>query len=220
MRNYWVPSKNASPANGAGTRSALLCLLAMAPIAWAQNTSGIYTCVDAQGRTITSDRPIAACIDREQRELNKAGIVKRVVPPSYTAEEQAVINAKRKLVENEQARIAEEKRRNRALLLRYPNQGVHDKERTEALALIEDVVLAVHKRSRTLAEQRKEIDAELEFYQNDVKKAPTALKRRIEDNEDQMKAQQRFLLDQAQEKQRVTARFDEELAKLRQLWAQ
>jgi hypothetical protein len=200
--------------------SALLCLLAHVPFAAAQNTGGIYTCVDGSGRTITSDRPIAACLDREQRELNRAGIVKRVVPPSYTAQEQAAINAKRKLVEIEQARIAEEKRRDRALLLRYPNQAVHDKERADAVTLIEDVVLAVNKRSRTLADQRKEIDAELEFYQNDVSKAPAWLKRRIDDNAEQVKIQQRFLQDQAQEKQRVTARFDEELAKLRRLWAQ
>ena len=215
-----MSSKYFSPVNGLGARSALLGLLAMAPMAWAQNTGGIYTCVDARGRTITSDRPIASCLDREQRELNKAGIVKRVVPPSYTAEEQASINAKRKVVEAEQARIAEEKRRDRALLLRYPNQSVHDKERGDAIALIEDVILAVNKRGRTLAEQRKEIDTELEFYQNDASKAPAWLKRRIDDNAEQMKVQQRFLVDQAQEKQRVTARFDEELTKLRKLWAQ
>ena len=188
--------------------------------AQAQHTGSIYTCTDAQGRRITSDRPIPACVDREQRELNKAGIVKRVVPPSYTAEEQAVIDAKRRVVEAEQARIAEEKRRDRALLLRYPSQAVHDKERADALAQIEDVILAVNKRSRTLMEQRKEIDTELEFYQNDANKAPPVLKRRIEDNAQQMKVQQRFLADQAQEKQRVTARFDEELVRLRKLWAQ
>ncbi len=34
-----------------------------------------------------------------------------------------------------------------------------------------------------------------------------------------MDVQKRFLADQAQEKQRVNARFDEELAKLKQLWA-
>ena len=220
MRKPWVPSNNASPANSVRPLSALLCLLTMAPLAWAQNTGGIYSCVDARGHTITSDRPIAACLDREQRELNKAGIVKRVVPPSYTAEEQAAITAKRKLVDAEQARLAEEKRRDRALLLRYPNQAVHDKERADAIALIDDVILAVNKRGRTLIEQRKEIDTELEFYQNDANKAPTALKRRIEENAEQMKSQQRFLIDQAQEKQRVTTRFDEELVRLRRLWAQ
>ncbi|OYX12745.1 MAG: DUF4124 domain-containing protein, partial [Acidovorax sp. 32-64-7] len=39
------------------------------PCAWAQqsNTGSIYTCVDRQGRRLTADRPIAECLDREQR---------------------------------------------------------------------------------------------------------------------------------------------------------
>jgi hypothetical protein len=220
MRKAFVPLNTRSFASSARWRNALLCLLAIAPLAWAQNTGGIYTCVDARGRTITSDRPIAACLDREQRELNKAGIVKRVVPPSYTAQEQAAIDNKRKQVEAEKAQIEEERRRDRALLMRYPNQAMHDKERSEAIALIDDVMQAVNKRGKTLAQQRKEIDVELEFYQGDASKAPPWLKRRIEDNAEQMKSQQRFLMDQAQEKQRISARFDDELVKLRKLWAQ
>ena len=43
---------------------------------------GIYSCVDARGRTITADRPIADCSDREQRELNPSGTVKRKVEPT------------------------------------------------------------------------------------------------------------------------------------------
>ncbi|HET7868163.1 MAG TPA: DUF4124 domain-containing protein, partial [Burkholderiaceae bacterium] len=29
--------------------------------------SGIYSCTDARGRRLTSDRPIIECLDREQR---------------------------------------------------------------------------------------------------------------------------------------------------------
>ena len=58
--------------------------------------AAIFTCVDAQGRRITSDRPIAACMDREQRELSSSGSVKRVIPPEPTAEERATLDAKRK----------------------------------------------------------------------------------------------------------------------------
>lgn len=180
---------------------------------------GIYTCTDAQGRRITSDRPIPACLDREQRELGKMGIVRRVVPPSYTADERAQLDQKRKAEEEQLARVAEEKRRDRALLIRYPNQGVHDKERAEALSQIDEVVNAVIKREVSLVEQRKDIDAELEFYKGDVNQAPAWLKRKLEDNEKQLQVQKRFLGEQNQEKQRINARFDEELAKLRQLWS-
>ena len=198
------------------TAALALCLLAGTAVA--QNSGGIYSCTDSKGRRLTSDRPIPECLDREQRELGSSGIVKRVVPPSYTAEERAKLEAQRKAEEMQRARVAEEKRRDRALLVRYPNQAMHDKERADALLQIDEVVGAVNKRQEALARQRKEIDVELEFYQGDVNKAPSWLKRKLEDNEQQVQIQKRFLTDQAQEKQRINARFDEELAKLKMLW--
>lgn len=36
-------------------------------------SSGIYTCIDAQGKRHTADRPIPECLDREQRLLNRDG---------------------------------------------------------------------------------------------------------------------------------------------------
>ena len=182
-------------------------------------SGGIYTCVDSQGRRHTSDRPIVACLDREQQQLGNSGTVRKTLPPSYTADERARVDAQRKAEEEQRARLLEERRRERALLIRYPNQGVHDKERADALAQVDEVIGAVHKRELALATQRKDIDAELEFYQGDASKAPNWLKRKIEDNEKQVLVQKRFLDEQVQEKQRINARFDEELAKLRQLWA-
>ena len=50
-----------------------LCALALPLLSAAQGSrpaAGIYSCVDAQGRRLTSDRPIPACVNREQRVLN------------------------------------------------------------------------------------------------------------------------------------------------------
>ena len=181
---------------------------------------GIYSCTDASGRRITSDRPITQCLDREQRELGSSGTVKRVIPPSYTADERARIEAEKRKEAEAQARIADEKRRDKALFMRYPNKAVHDRERAEALTQIDEVIAAVNKRAEALNQQRREIDTELEFYQNDPKKAPEWLRRKLEDTDHEQKTQQRFLFAQVEEKARVNARFDEELARLRRLWAE
>ena len=202
------------------TTLGILCLMGMEGV-WAQdNKGGIYSCIDSRGRRLTSDRPIPECLDREQKELNSSGIVRRIVPPSYTAEERMRLAEQRRLETAEKSRIAEEKRRDRALLIRYPSRSVHDKERAEALAQVDEVIGAVDKRYKALIEQRRELDLELEFYQNDLNKAPAWLRRKFEDNAEQQQIQQRFLSDQAMEKKRITARFDEELVKLRQLWGQ
>lgn len=191
----------------------LMCLAV--PVA-AQN---IYTCVDGKGRKITADRPIIECIDRTQQELGPTGLVKRQVGPSLTVQERTALEEKEKAAAEVRAREAEEKRRDRALLLRYPRREVHDQERVTALAQIDEVIKAASKRTVELAAQRKSINSELEFYAKDPAKAPPALKRRIEENDNSALVQKKFILDQEQEKKRVNQRFDEELVKLKQLWA-
>ena len=61
--------------------------------------------------------------------------------------------------------------------------------------------------------------AEMEFYIKDPAKAPASLKRQIAENEHSMALQQRFIGDQDAEKVRINSRFDEELGRLRPLWA-
>ena len=197
-------------------RTAIIALMLTggAGQAWSQ----IYSCVDKNGRRLTSDRPIVECLDREQEQRGATGTVRKVIPPSYTAEERERVEAKRRAENEARARVAEERRRERALLVRYPNQTVHDKERQEALAQVDEVIAAVEKRGEALKAQRKEIDTEMEFYQRDPNKAPAWLKRKLEDNKAEQQAQTRHLSEQQMEKRRINARFDEELVRLRPLW--
>lgn len=199
----------------AATAAAALALAWFSDLAMAQS---IYTCVDGKGRKITSDRPIAECTDRAQQEMSATGTVKRVLGPSLTAQERAALEDKEKQAAETRARELEDKRRDRALLLRYPNRKVHDNERALALTQIDEVILASSKRTVQLSEQRKLIDSELEFYKNDVAKAPLSVKRRVEENDSGVAVQKRFIADQELEKKRVNMRFDEELIKLKQLW--
>ena len=196
---------------------ALAGLACLGGIATAQD---IYTCVDAKGRTITADRPIAECIDRTQRELSRSGLLKRQLGPTLTMHEQTALEEKEKLAAEIRARENEEKRRDKVLLQRYPTRAAHDQERAAALVQIDEVIKASTKRRGELADQRKAIAAEFEFYVKDPSKAPGALKRKLEENDGSTAVQQKFILDQELEKKRVNQRFDEELAKLKHLWAQ
>lgn len=203
----------------------LLPLLVLAGAAWAQATggpaasSGIYSCTDARGRTITSDRRIPDCLDREQRELNPSGTIRRLIEPSYTAREQAERDERKRQAALAAARQAEERRRERALLIRYPTPVVHDRERADALAQIDAVIGAAKKRIGELGAERRKVDDELEFYKKDVSKAPDSLRRQIEDNAKSLAVQVRFVGEQEDEKQRLNARFDDERVRLKPLWA-
>jgi hypothetical protein len=195
-------------------------LLAQSAV-WAQSSpviAGVYTCVDAKGRKLTADRPIPECTDREQQVLNPSGTVQVKIGPTLTAMERTALEQKAKKEAEEQGRLGDEKRRDRALLIRYPNKGVHDKERAEALTQIAVVANAASTRSEELARQRTIIDAEMEFYKKDPSKAPAYLRRQLEENTQSQAVQKRFINEQDAEKRRVNVRFDDELVRLRQLW--
>lgn len=181
---------------------------------------GIYTCVDSKGRKITSDRPIAECMDRAQQEISAtSGAVKRTIQPQMTAAERTAAEEKEKAGAEARAQAAEEKKREKALLQRYPNKTAHDKERSLALVQVEEAIKTAAKRTQELTEQRKAINADLEFYNKDPGRTPPSLRRRVEENEMSIASQKRFIADQEVEKKRVNARFDEELGRLKPLWA-
>lgn len=195
-----------------------LCGLASAQ-AQPSATQDIYTCNDAKGRKLTSDRPIAECSDREQKLLNPSGTVKAKVAPTPTAQERSDLENKDKAEQEERARLNEEKRRDRALLVRYPSKPLHDKERAEALAQIGVVRLAAVRRVEELLSQRTAISEEMEFYKKDPAKAPPTLRRQVDEVAHSLAIQGRFIADQDAELKRVNARFEEELVRLKQLWA-
>lgn len=184
---------------------------------WAQQ--GIYTCVDAKGRRLTSDRPIADCLDREQKQLNASGTVRKTIGPSLTASERAALEEQARKANDEKLRQAEEKRRERAMLNRYPNQALHDAERVKALNAVQEVIASAVQRTQDLREQRKALEAESEFYK-DTTKMPPKLRRALDENDSMVAGQARFLANQEEEKRRVNAQFDQELARLKVLWAQ
>ena len=181
----------------AGTGMLLLALTAPLAVAQEKNSGGIYSCVDSKGRRLTSDRPIVDCLDREQKELGASGTVRRVVPPSYTAEERARLEEQRRAEELERSRIAEERRRERALLIRYPNQAMHDKERAEALKQIDEVIEAVKKRvTEALAGSARRSTKSWSSTRATPTRRRPGCKRKLEDNAQQVQIQNRFLSDQ------------------------
>lgn len=204
----------------------MLAGLGMGTGAWAQSggasggASSIYTCVDKNGRKLTSDRPIAECVDREQRELSPSGTVRRTIGPTLTAHERAAVEAQRRKDNEERLRAIEERRRERVLTTRYPDKATHDIERTAAIALIDDVSAAALQHIQVLRAQRQTLEVEMEFYRKNPNSAPMTLRRQLAENDESTQERQRFLATQAQEKRRIHQRFDVELAQLQHLWAQ
>jgi hypothetical protein len=176
----------------------------------------IYSCIDDQGRRLTRDRYIAECSHKEQYILNADGSVREVVPPTLTPDERARRDEEaRKRREDEQNR-KDAVKADRLLLQRYPDKPAHDHDREGALADSLAAIQSAEARLRELADERKRLLEEAEFYRGRL--MPPALKQRLDNNEAAAAAQRNAIANSQAEQQRINAKFDIQLERLRQLW--
>lgn len=179
----------------------------------------IYTCIDKDGRRLTSDRPIPACADREQRVLDRSGAERRRVGPTLTEHEREAQEVQRRREVQERVRQIEERRRERLLLLRYPDEAAHRKEREAAQEQANAAIDEARRRIVELQTELARLREELEFYRGDFQQAPPKLQGRKREIDEASALQQHFITQQQQKKQRIDQRFDAELEQLRRLWA-
>lgn len=196
--------------------AALVVTSALLGAAGAAPRQPIYSCVDPNGKRLTSDRPIPECANREQRVLNADGSVKRVVPPNPTADERAEAEVRESRAVLERANRQETIRRDRNLLARFPNEAAHQKARTAALDDIRKSLRLSEARLALLGKERKPLLDESEFYVGRV--MPPLLKQQLDANDASTEAQKTLLQNQQAELQRIDALYDLELERLRRLW--
>ena len=201
-------------------RSACLAgACAVALFAWtvAAHASPIYACVDANGKHITSDRPIAECLAREHRILNPDGSTREIRSPVPTADEQADQEARERAKAVRAAIEADAVRSDRNLRSRYPNEAAHQRARAAALDDVRRTVQLSQRRLDDLAAERKPLQDEAEFYVG--RPMPGLLKQQLDGNEAATEAQRTLMANQQAETRRINAAFDAELARLRAVWS-
>jgi hypothetical protein len=203
--------------------AALLCaaLLAVPASAWAQAAKapggGIYSCTDASGRRLTSDRPIPECVHREQQLLNRDGSLRAVIPPTLTPDERAEKEARERKAAEARAAHQDAIRRDRNLMQRFPNEAAHQRAREAAAEPVRLAIRNTESRLRDLAAERKPLLNEAEFYPD--RPLPPGLRQQIDANDAAMEAQRSLATNQIAELDRINALYDAELERLRRLWA-
>lgn len=198
---------------------ALLTLHALGAAGLARAAEGpsIYSCVDAGGKRLTSDRPIAECNAREQRVLNADGSVKRVVPPTLTADERADAEARERDAMAERASRQDAIRRDRNLMLRFPDESAHRKARESALDDVRKALRLSESRVAALQAERKPLMDEAEFYAGNT--MPRKLRGQIDANDASLEAQRALVQNQQLEVVRINKLYDAELERVKRLWS-
>lgn len=181
-----------------------------------QETPKIYTCVDPEGRRISSDRPIPECLSREQHLLGRDGTPRGVMPPLLSREELARREVELKEQTQVKAAQNENVRHDRMLLTRYPDQKAWDTAKQRAMAPVQARIDAARKRLESLAKEMAALNKERDALGG--KSLSADLRSRISINEGSTAGQRSVLQNQTDELARVASQFDQEKIRLDGLW--
>lgn len=191
---------------------------AVSGFANADATTAIYACEDSSGRRITSDRPIPTCMDREQRVLGTSGVERARIGPRMSEKERLEAENRQRLLRAQEHQAQEAKRREQALMQRYPRQEMHEAARKAALDQVDELIDAANLRMDNLRIERGKQAQEMAFYRKDPTLAPTSLQRQIENTEKAMDQHLRYLQARQSERRELVQRFDAELVILEPVW--
>ena len=168
----------------------------------------IYTCKDANGKTITSDRPLPECQGREGRVLSGQGATVKKIEAPLTPEQIAAREIEDQKKREDDERRREQARRDKALLNTYASVEDIESKRQRALAQVEREARESERRISMLERQALENRSESEFYKK--KQMPSDLKRRLDENEAALKAEKHLFGSKKSEVAQVNVKFDED----------
>lgn len=188
-----------------------------ASVASAQPGGNTFTCTNAKGQHVRSDRPIAECMDREQRVLGRDGSLVRIIQPAPTLQELAAKSARERRLAAEKEERREAERVDQLLLQRYPNEAAHSRAREAALEPTLSSLRQSSLRLRELDAERKPLLDEAEFYKG--RALPPKLRHQFDAIDATAAAQRSLIANQEAEVDRVNALYDTELTRLKRLWA-
>ena len=192
----------------------LLSLLSVISIAHAQK---MYMCKDANGRTITSDHPIPECADRATKELDRAGMVRREIPPPPTPEQRREQKLKEEKAKADAIVAEEQKQNDRLILARYANEQDIESSRKRALDLVQERLK--HETKDMVALEKNLAAAQAEAAaQTKAKGAPSpAVKHKTDDAEQAVQAAKKSIQAHEAELTQNNIKYDQTLKRYREI---
>ncbi len=177
----------------------------------------IYSCKDATGHTISSDRPIPECLDRAVKVRRNNGQYQRDIPPALSAEERRQAQIEQEKQKN--AELAEENRlkEERFLLAHYRSENDIELMRGRSLDALKERIRLGKEQTAAVSQLLLQLQAE---QPGNAKKSATeaaALHGRAVELEQSIKKSK--IINDAYEKEqiRINSQFDDTLKHYREI---
>lgn len=122
----------------------------------------IYRCTNAEGKVVTSDRPISECASRGMKVYSNAGRFKNNIAPPLSAEEKQKLASEAERKKREQLEEQERKKEERYLLAHYQSEADVEAARKRAVDSLID-------KKRLANEQLEGLSQLIQALQNELK---------------------------------------------------
>lgn len=178
-------------------------------------TGSIYTCKDANGRTITSDRPIQACSNLPMRELRSDGALRREIAPPLTRAQRKMLAERRARERAAELLARQERTRDRALLEAFPTMAALEQSRERQIAEIQVQIDRTYSRMVELHKELQAAQAAARAYPPG--KAPGTVKQKVAQIAGAILTEDSLVKSHIEEQEQIRQRYASDADRLRVL---
>ena len=143
-------------------KTKILCL--MAALAFAPSAFAVFKCVDEKGVTRIGETPPDECANVPMQEVSRSGAVLRTIAPSLTPAQVEAARAAEEKKKSENKALAEQARKDEALLYTYASEREIDMTRDRNIEPIKNRIKVSNERIAAVDKRIKQIEEEMEFY--------------------------------------------------------
>jgi len=198
-------------------KTSALVIAAAALLVSQPSLGALYKWVDEKGVVHYSDKVPPEAIDKGNIELNKDGVAVKRTEPAPTPEQRRAKAAE----EERQKVLAKERevveRRDRALQQSYTSEDEIDLARARALSTIESQLVSAQAYSVQLTKRKAELEARRKSFGD--KPVPAPIDHELESIGSELGKQDAFIAEKRRETAMVTARYDADKQRWRELRA-
>ena len=150
-------------------KTKILCF--MAALAFAPSAFAVFKCVDEKGVTRIGETPPDECANVPMQEVSRSGTVLRTIAPSLTPAQVEAARAAEEKRKSENKALAEQARKDEALLYTYASEREIDMTRDRNIEPIKNRIKVSNERIAAVDKRIKQIEEEMEFYKAGKSKA-------------------------------------------------
>lgn len=201
---------------------ALVALSVQSHSVLAKEPNELYRYKDKTGQTVVDSVLPPEYANTGYEIISERGNVIETVPPKRTeadiAKEKATLAVKKAAEEAEKERlskITEERRKDEVLLMSYSSERDIEESKNGKLASIEVLENITKEHITQLTKQLDEARTAAANYERMGRSIPDNILKTIEESKRQIQENENFLITKAEEKTKITAQFQQDLARFK-----